>query len=127
LAIVVGVVTVIGFLVIWLHLGTLNGLSPVADKLLVVEALLLGAAIIIAARMRRVTPLLAITLVLAHFCLWGFVTWNAISTGFWLLYLLLGVCTSVMWIHAERTTVAVGKSRYHSLSQTAIESDDLHR
>jgi hypothetical protein len=105
LAIVVGLVSVIGFPVIWLHLGNLNGLTPVANKLLVLETLVLGAAIFALVRIPLVTPLLAVTLVLAHFSLWGYVTWNAISIGFWLVYFLLGVCTSVVWIHAERTTV----------------------
>jgi uncharacterized membrane protein len=98
-----GVVTVAGFPVIWLRLGTMIHLSASTARWLQIEIVGIIACLVLYlirdSPWRLTLGLLALAL---HFGLWGWFTRDAIATGFWWTYLLLGVSSGMAWgVHVK--------------------------
>jgi len=95
---VAGFIGVAGFPLFWLHLGNLTRLSDAAARWLLVETIVIAICVVLyLCRKWPTNPTFSVLIVVLHFGLWGWITWDAISIGFWSIYLLLGICTSLVW------------------------------
>jgi len=100
-----GVVVIAGYPLIWLRLGNLTGWSPVVRGWLLLEAAVLVLCVLLyILKLWPSNPALSIAVLLLHFGLWGWITLEKFSNGFWWLYLLLGIVSIVSWGIAVATT-----------------------
>jgi hypothetical protein len=91
-----GIVTVVGFPVIWLRLSPMNGLSSDETLWLWLEAAGMAGCVILFAS-GKLPVYAAVPCSILHFALWGWVTRNAISFEWWSALVLLGLCTAGVW------------------------------
>lgn len=108
-----GVISVAGFPALWLHMGSLEGLSPTVSLYLLLEtALSVVFVLLYSYGASQIDTRAAIVLLTIHFGIWGGIAERKLSVGFWLIYVLLSICTVLAWaVYGKRMGKDSAKTR----------------